>query len=351
MGVQLEGLDFLYTPSARRRRGHGRPHGRARRSGRLRHRGRRDPGRDDRRSAGAPRILLTDHLDGDRPILVYRVADLRAADGRPRRAWLDARAVTRDPAWVRAARSDRPVAIGSRSTRRAARRSCATSRAGATSEAPDAGSSPGESPAPAVRALAGRRVGGAGKSPAGTTTLAGGACTAGYPRMHRGLNRRPDRSGGQPVAIPRWSGGFGRAVAPPRERVRPQLGDPRSTSPCPSGREASRSRRPRPASGAGAAWSRSPGGSSPGRSGRARRLVRVEVAEERDELGVELRPGVLLELDDRRVVRHRPLVRPVVGHRVVGIGDRDDPGAERDLVRRAARTDSRGRRSARGGGG
>ena len=25
-----------------------------------------------------PRILLTDHLEGDRPILVYRVADLRA---------------------------------------------------------------------------------------------------------------------------------------------------------------------------------------------------------------------------------------------------------------------------------
>ena len=30
--------------------------------------------------AGAPRILLTDHLDGERPILVYRVADL--ADSR-----------------------------------------------------------------------------------------------------------------------------------------------------------------------------------------------------------------------------------------------------------------------------
>jgi hypothetical protein len=27
----------------------------------------------------APRILLTDHLEGDRPILVYRVADLVAA--------------------------------------------------------------------------------------------------------------------------------------------------------------------------------------------------------------------------------------------------------------------------------
>jgi len=28
---------------------------------------------------GAPRILLTDHLDGERPVLVYRVADLDAA--------------------------------------------------------------------------------------------------------------------------------------------------------------------------------------------------------------------------------------------------------------------------------
>jgi hypothetical protein len=29
--------------------------------------------------AGAPRVLLTDHLDGERPILVYRVGDLDAA--------------------------------------------------------------------------------------------------------------------------------------------------------------------------------------------------------------------------------------------------------------------------------
>ena len=28
---------------------------------------------------GPPLVLLTDHLEGDRPILVYRVADLRAA--------------------------------------------------------------------------------------------------------------------------------------------------------------------------------------------------------------------------------------------------------------------------------
>jgi hypothetical protein len=38
--------------------------------------------------AGAPRLLLTDHLDGDSPILVYRVADLRAAQGDlARRGW------------------------------------------------------------------------------------------------------------------------------------------------------------------------------------------------------------------------------------------------------------------------
>jgi hypothetical protein len=29
--------------------------------------------------AGAPRILLTDHLEGDRPIMVFRVAGLPAA--------------------------------------------------------------------------------------------------------------------------------------------------------------------------------------------------------------------------------------------------------------------------------
>jgi hypothetical protein len=28
---------------------------------------------------GSPLLLLTDHLDGDRPVLVYRVADLDAA--------------------------------------------------------------------------------------------------------------------------------------------------------------------------------------------------------------------------------------------------------------------------------
>jgi hypothetical protein len=79
MGVQLEGLDFLYTPS-------------------------RDVAADMAELTGAlggevvfaiedggirvamidfgvtPRVLLTDHLDGEHPILVYRVVDLRAAN-------------------------------------------------------------------------------------------------------------------------------------------------------------------------------------------------------------------------------------------------------------------------------
>ncbi len=32
-----------------------------------------------RLTVGPPMVLLTDHLEGDRPILVYRVSDLRAA--------------------------------------------------------------------------------------------------------------------------------------------------------------------------------------------------------------------------------------------------------------------------------
>jgi predicted enzyme related to lactoylglutathione lyase len=32
-------------------------------------------------ASGPPHLLLADHLDGDRPILVYRVADLRKATG------------------------------------------------------------------------------------------------------------------------------------------------------------------------------------------------------------------------------------------------------------------------------
>jgi hypothetical protein len=41
-----------------------------------------------RLSDGPPLVLLTDHLEGDRPILVYRVADLQAAlDELASRGW------------------------------------------------------------------------------------------------------------------------------------------------------------------------------------------------------------------------------------------------------------------------
>ena len=83
----------------------------------------------------------------------------------------------------------------------------------------------------------------------------------------------------------------------------------------------------------------------------AGRVLCEQVAEEGDELGVELGAGVAAELDDRVLVAHRPLVRPVVGHRVIGVGDRHDPGTERDVASRAGRTGSRGPSSARGGGG
>jgi len=41
-----------------------------------------------RLTVGPPMVLLTDHLEGDRPVLVYRVSDLRAAlDELERRGW------------------------------------------------------------------------------------------------------------------------------------------------------------------------------------------------------------------------------------------------------------------------
>lgn len=41
-----------------------------------------------------PRVLLTDHLDGEAPILVYRVADLqRTADALTARGWTGGRAL------------------------------------------------------------------------------------------------------------------------------------------------------------------------------------------------------------------------------------------------------------------
>src|SRR5450759_780923 len=64
---------------------------------------------------------------------------------------------------------------------------------------------------------------------------------------------------------------------------------------------------------------------------RYRSLCRVQVAEDGDQLGIELRPGVALDLADRLGVCHCPLVWAVGGHRVVGVRERHDPSTERDL--------------------
>jgi hypothetical protein len=45
-------------------------------------------------TAGPPRVLLTDHVDGDRPILVYRVADHKAAVAElKKRGWTPSRSL------------------------------------------------------------------------------------------------------------------------------------------------------------------------------------------------------------------------------------------------------------------
>lgn len=45
-------------------------------------------------TAGPPRVLLTDHLEGDRPILVFRVADLGSAvDELTGRGWTGERSL------------------------------------------------------------------------------------------------------------------------------------------------------------------------------------------------------------------------------------------------------------------
>ena len=67
--------------------------------------------------------------------------------------------------------------------------------------------------------------------------------------------------------------------------------------------------------------------------------VRVDELDERvGELGVELGARAALDLADRDLVAERAAVRAVRGHRVVGVGDRDDAADQRDvLTRQAAR--------------
>ena len=64
---------------------------------------------------GPPQLLLAGHLEGDRPVLVYRVGDLAMAAED-----LEARGSTAEPPSrsrkARSARSRDPAATGSRST-------------------------------------------------------------------------------------------------------------------------------------------------------------------------------------------------------------------------------------------
>ena len=69
----------------------------------------------------------------------------------------------------------------------------------------------------------------------------------------------------------------------------------------------------------------------------------VDVAEDLDHLRVELGAGVVAQLVERLLVAQRRAVRTIVDHGVVGVGDGDDPGAERDLRCRAGRAGSRHR--------
>ena len=80
----------------------------------------------------APAILLTDHLDGDRPVHVYAVDDLEATAGWPRRTRMAARARAR--AAVGPAVTFRtPAGCASPCTSRRGRSSSTPSGAGATS--------------------------------------------------------------------------------------------------------------------------------------------------------------------------------------------------------------------------
>ena len=74
-------------------------------------------------------------------------------------------------------------------------------------------------------------------------------------------------------------------------------------------------------------------GEEPDRVGiRGGRREREELAEQAHERRIELRAGVPSQLADGRLVADRPLVRPIAGHGVVGVGDGDDARTERDLV-------------------
>jgi len=66
-----------------------------------------------RLTEGPPHVLLTDHLEGDRPIFIYRVADLDTAlSDLKARGWKKAQ--TLEIRWAPAARSKLQGGIASR---------------------------------------------------------------------------------------------------------------------------------------------------------------------------------------------------------------------------------------------
>src|SRR3954468_21315866 len=74
---------------------------------------------------------------------------------------------------------------------------------------------------------------------------------------------------------------------------------------------------------------------APGGGGRdARERDRIRGTERLDHRGVELGAGAALELGERRLVAARIRVGALRGDRVVGVADRDDARADRDLLAR-----------------
>ena len=85
-----------------------------------------------------------------------------------------------------------------------------------------------------------------------------------------------------------------------------------------------------------------------GSGGLAQRLRPHHAAERRDAVAVELRAGIWLQLNHRRVGRAVHAVRPVTRHRVAGVGHRR-MSAPSGICSPPGRRGSRGRRTARGG--
>ena len=152
---------------------------------------------------GPPRILLADHLEGDRPILVYRVDDLEAAARSCARV-AGTRATASRSRRVPFARSRGPVAIAWRSTSgrarvsRRASRVVATSRSGVPGDRQATGAcrntTPvgGVAPAPELRSRPADPVLPRGRpgSPGGPDAADAGVRTLGEGKMRPGVPSR-----------------------------------------------------------------------------------------------------------------------------------------------------------------